>query len=156
MDNNGRDNRWIIRAENGCLVVRDYGSYGDHRYAFAPLVQRDYGSMHRTPAVVGAENETIATLDGWSILVENTVLVLRDTRHPGDYRHAFFPGSGIIDFGTVRPAGPMERGPNGHSLYKGARWVLTDEKGVLVLRDLASHGDHRYAFYAASGLIDML
>ena len=81
-----------ILEENGVLVIRDTTTPGDHRYAFHPGSGNiDFG----TPKTKMVSTQGTTALKGhrWLIVVENGVLIFRDTLTPGDHRYAFFAGN---------------------------------------------------------------
>ena len=83
-----------IQEENGVLVIRDTTTPGDHRYAFHPGSGNiDFG----TPKTKMVSTQGTTALKGrrWLIVVENGVLIFRDTLTAGDHRYAFFAGNYI-------------------------------------------------------------
>jgi len=116
----------------------------DSRFAFYANVYKDYGKP------VGSDGtgiRVIGKFPDFSIQEENGVLVIRDTTTPGDHRYAFHPGSGKIDFGTPKTKMVSTQGT---TAFKGQRWLIVVENGVLCLRDTLTPGDHRYAFFAGN------
>lgn len=136
--------RWSIRPETQFLVMRDLVTPGDNRYAMSPGVYKDFGQ----PNFIQGENSRLKHFPKWDINEENGVLVFRDTSTNQDFRYAFYPGSGQINFGKPTPA----LFNNVQVLWQGIRWNIQDERGILVFRDTKSAGDNRYAFFPGSSL----
>ena len=88
----------------------------------------------------------ISSSQKWMIREETGVLCLRNSFNPGDFRYAFFPGSGKINYGSNIN---LDNSVVPKVLYQGHRWSINDENGILVFRDNISPGDHRYAFEPA-------
>jgi hypothetical protein len=134
---------WVIREESVTyLVMRCTSEGGDIRIAFAAGkgAAKNYGSG---PYPAGTETGTIVRFDKWGIHEENGVLVVRDHQSPTDNRYAFWPGNGNEhNFGSGTPATK-----HNEVLFRGQRWIIAVENGILVFRDTLSGGDHRYAFF---------
>jgi len=143
--------QWNFTQENNVFIIRDIifsHDVHDSRFAFFANVYKDYGKP------VGSDGtgiRVIGKFPDFSIQEENGVLVIRDTTTPGDHRYAFYACSGNINFGT--PETKMVS-TGGTTAFKGQRWLIVVENGVLIFRDTLTPGDHRYAFFAGN-YIDM-
>jgi hypothetical protein len=131
---------WSVSQETNYLVFRDTSTPNrDFRVAFSPGASKDFGTPH-----FGNETSVIKRFADWSIGEENGVLVFRDTfTRPGDFRYAFYPANGNTHNwgdGTVLYN-------ETEMLFRGERWSIAVETGVLVFRDTLSAGDNRYAFW---------
>ena len=143
--------QWNITQETNVFIIRDViysHDIRDSRFAFFANVYKDYGKPF---TLDGTGVNVICKFANFSFQEENGVLVIRDTVSPGDHRYAFYPGSGCIDFGTPKTKMVSTQGT---TAFKGRRWLIVVENGVLVFRDTLTTGDHRYAFFAGN-LIDM-
>jgi hypothetical protein len=83
-----------FQEENGVLVIRDTFNPGDHRYAFYPGSGNINFGTPKTK-IVSTQGTTALKGHRWLIVVENGVLIFRDTLTPGDHRYAFFAGNYI-------------------------------------------------------------
>jgi len=139
---------WKIGTEGEHLVFRDTWSIsGDHRVAVAPRCgnHRSVGSPNHPDSFAS----TLADFGTWKITEENSALCFRDTRSGGDHRVAFYPGCGnSTNYGST--SGGIGR-MGDHEYYRGRRWVIREESGILVFRDTLTPGDHRVAFYPGCG-----
>jgi hypothetical protein len=139
---------WKIGPEGEHLVFRDSHSTGDHRIAVAPRCgnHKAIGSPNHPDSL----SSTLADFGIWSITEENSALCIRDTRSGGDHRIAFYPGCGNgTNYGSAHNTGHRPGGD--HVYYRGRRWVIREESGVLVFRDTLTPGDHRIALYPNCG-----
>ena len=144
----GSDPGWqASQAADGSLVFKDLVTAGDHRVVFLPHYSADLG----TPQAIPGPTATIpSTFPGWALTEENGILVLRSAG-PTDTRYAFYPGS-YVDFGCGAQVAGLSTHTGSYTLFRGQRWAVTEENGVLVFRDTLSAGDSRYAFYPGCGV----
>jgi hypothetical protein len=138
--------KWLIYQDGAHLIFRDKSAEGvDHRIAFGPNAAKNIGSGSQH---LDEPHNVIVRFEHWVIQEETGVLIIRDLANPGDNRYAFFPG-GAQDFGHGSPTTNESK-----VLFKGNRWEIRDENGILVFRDTKSEGDSRYAFYPGN-YVDM-
>ncbi len=130
-------------------MIRDVFTPGaDNRVAMLPGVSKSFGTPRSYPDEGFVD---LGVLSGWLIREESGVLMFRSSSAP-DYRYAFYPGSSV----RMLPAIPLCPGASGSKeLMRGVRWVIRQESGALVFRDLKSSGDYRYAFWPCSGKVDL-
>ena len=133
---------WSIHEESVTYLVMRFPTAGvDHRIAFA--AGRGFQNYGSGPYPAGPENGTIVRFDKWGIHEENGVLVVRDHASHGDHRYAFWPGCGNThNYGSGAPSSTYSA-----VIYRGQRWIIAVEGGILVFRDTLTGGDHRYAFF---------
>lgn len=131
---------WSLHEEGAVLVARYSGGEGDQRVAFYPGLYRDYGNHGQGES---GEDKEIGMIGAWRIYEAAGILVIRDTTATEDRRFAFWPGRGNHNFGAV--AATPHTNLKVH--FRGHRWVIREEGGILVFRDILTEGDHRYAFY---------
>jgi hypothetical protein len=138
--------RWLVHEEGSVFVIRDFCCAADNRYALWPVGPSAFG----VPKTFPGENSVLASFSMWSIREEAGALVFATSQ--ASTRFVFYPGT-TMDFGGGLDVGaPWWRGGQPvYTFYRGIRWVIQDEGGVLVFRDTKSPGNCRIALYPTPG-----
>jgi hypothetical protein len=144
--------RWRFGEEtsSAVLVFRDILSLMDSRVAFWPS-SCDIGTPPASATTysneAGRPKTPLTSL--WTIEEQGGKLVFASNRPSNDVRITFHPGS-TVDFGDASTAGPVWWMGPVVTIWRGVRWAVQSEGGVLVIRDTLSAGDKRVAFFGYS------